>query len=82
MIQLSDEQLQSIRGATGTPATVVDPRTQETFVVLQLDDYHRLLNRDDSPLTPSERQNLWWHNLVREGREDEWSEYDDPPETT
>jgi hypothetical protein len=61
MIELTTEQLQGLEHAQETPPRVIDPRTQQTFVLLPLEDYQRLIDDeeyDDSPWTDEEKDLL------------------------
>ena len=60
MIELTEQQVQALEQPGATPPRVVNPRTQETFVLLRLDEYERLKQDeyDDSPWTSEERHAL------------------------
>jgi hypothetical protein len=61
MIQLTTEQLQALDRPQEPPPRVIDPRTQQTFVLLPLEDYQRLVDddvHDGSPWTDEERDML------------------------
>ncbi len=60
MIVLTETQSQSLRLPGATPARAVDPGTQETFVVLRLEEYERLTGEayDASPWTDEERDQM------------------------
>jgi hypothetical protein len=81
MIELTEQQLQSLDHPGVTPPRIVNPRTKETFVLLRLDEYERLKQDeyDDSPWTREELQVLAWEAGKPMGRED-MDEYDDPLE--
>src|SRR5262249_25167571 len=57
---------------------VRNPRTQEMFVLLRVDEYERLKEDeyDDTPWTREELQALAWEVAERT----DWEEYDDAPE--
>jgi hypothetical protein len=77
MIVLTEEQMGAMEAADAGPSRVVNPRTNETFVLLRLDEYERLKEEyDDSPWTREELQALAWDRVKQEG----WDEYDDLPE--
>jgi hypothetical protein len=78
MIELTEQQAQALKSAESIPARVVDPLTQETFVLLRADEYERLkeYEYDDSPWTREELQALAWERVKHE----DWDEYDDLPE--
>jgi hypothetical protein len=61
MIELTEEQARAVATAETTPPRVVNPQTQETFVLLSLSEYERLArpdDYDDSPWTKEERDQL------------------------
>ena len=62
MIELTERQVQMLAHAEATPARVVNPRTQETFVLLPVDEYERLKEEeyDDSLWTREELEALAW----------------------
>jgi hypothetical protein len=78
MIELTEQQLQALDKPNVTPPRVVNPRTNETFVLLRLDEYERLKGAeyDDSPWTREELQALAWERVKHEDSD----EYDDLPE--
>lgn len=78
MIELTEQQAEALELPNATPRRVVNPRTQETFVLLREDEYARLTgyDYDDSPWTREELQALAWERVKNE----DWSEYDDLPE--
>ena len=78
MIELTDHQAEALENREATPPRVVNPRTNETFVLLRLDEYQRLREGeyDDSPWTREELQALAWEAGERTG----WEEYDGGPE--
>ena len=77
MIELTEEQAQALEHSAA-PARVVNPRTQETFVLLRIDESKRLKDEeyDDSPWTREELEALAWERVKNE----DWGEYDDLPE--
>ena len=81
MIELTEQQVQSLDNPGVTPPRIVNPRTKETFVLLRLDEYERLKQDeyDDSPWTREELQVLAWEAGKSMGWED-MDEYDDPLE--
>ena len=81
MIELTQQQATELEHPQGTPPRVVNPRTNETFVLLRADEYERLKEDqyDDSPWTSEERHALAWEAGKRAGWED-MDEYDDLPE--
>ena len=60
MIELTEPQVQAVEQPAAKPVRVVNPRTQETFVLLRLEEYERLSrgDYDDSPWTDEERDLL------------------------
>jgi len=81
MIELTDQQLESLKSPVTTPPQVVNPRTKETFVLLSVAEYQRLTvdDYDDSPWTREELHTLAWQAGKHAGWEDA-DEYDDKPE--
>ena len=81
MIELTEQQLQALENPEATPPRVVNPRTQETFVLLRVDEYKRLKEEeyDDSPWTRDELQALAWEVGEHAGWDD-MDEYDQLPE--
>ncbi len=80
MIELTDQQVQALENLEGTPPRLVNPRTNETFVLLRVDEYKRLTeDYDDSPWTREELEALAWESGKHIGWED-MDEYDDAPE--
>ena len=78
MIELTEQQVQALEHPETTPPRVVNPRTKETFVLLRIEEYKRLMEEeyDDSPWTREELQALAWERLKHE----DWDEYDNLPE--
>lgn len=70
MIELTDQQAESLELPDTAPPRVLNPRTRETVVLFRADEY------DDSPWTREELQALAWERV----NHDDWSEYDDLPE--
>jgi len=81
MIELTDQQIQSLETPDCTPPRVVNPRTKETFVLLRADEYERLKEDeyDASPWTREELLALAWEAGKSIGWED-MDEYDEIPE--
>ena len=81
MIERTEQQMQALANSGATPPRVVNPRTQETFVLLRVDEYERLKEDeyDDGPWTREELQALAWEAGKHAGWED-MDEYDDAPE--
>ena len=82
MIQLTEEQVQAVAASGETPPTLVDPKTQTTYVLIRKELYEQLTGEeyDDSPWTAEERDALAWEAGKHAGWED-MDEYDDLPET-
>lgn len=74
MIELTEQQVRALEDPEVTPPRVVNPWTNETFVVLRLDEYERGSGQkyDDSPWTKKELQTLAWEAAERTS----WDEYD------
>jgi hypothetical protein len=81
MIELTEQQVDALEHTEGTPLCLMNPRTQETYVLLPVDQYERLREDeyDDTPWTKEELQALAWEAGKRVGWED-MDEYDDTPE--
>jgi len=69
MIELTEQQIQALANPQADPPRVVNPRTQETFVLLRVEEYERLKDEeyDDSPWTREELEALAWER-VKQGR--------------
>jgi hypothetical protein len=78
MIELTEQQVTALYAADGDPPRVVNPRTNETFVLLRADEYERLKEHgyDDSPWTRDELEAVAWQTVDPT----EWEEYDDAAE--
>ena len=78
MIKLTEQQMHELENPEATPPRVVNPRTNETFILLPVGEYERLKQHeyDDSPWAREELQALAWEAGERTG----WDEYDDAPE--
>jgi PHD/YefM family antitoxin component YafN of YafNO toxin-antitoxin module len=81
MIELTEQQLQSLEGSPSTPPRLVNPHTNETFVLLRVEEYERLKEEeyDDTPLTSEELSRLAWEAGKSIGWDD-MDEYDDVSE--
>lgn len=55
-IELTVEQSRALATGNGSPLFVIDPQTQQSYRLVQADEYEKLLshNYDDSPWTSSE----------------------------
>jgi len=78
MIKLTEQQVQALEQLDVLPPRVVNPRNNDTFVLLRVDEYERLKDEgyDDSPWTREELQALAWERVQHE----DCDEYDDLPE--
>jgi len=81
MIELTAQQVKELESPNTSPPRVVNPRTNETFVLLPLEEYKQLKEEqyDDSPWTREELQSLAWEAGMSAGWE-EMDEYDDASE--
>ena len=79
MIELTDQQSTALEQNEDQPLQVVNPRTQERFVLLRTVEYERLKDEyDDSPWTRDEIEALAWDSISRDG--EDFEEYDCIPE--
>lgn len=73
MMELTEQQARLEEDLKAKPMTVVNPRTKETFVLLRIEDYERLMEEyDDSPWFREALQALAWERIKHE----DWDEYD------
>ena len=81
MIELTEQQVQELQKVAVVPPRVANPKTRETFVLLPVEEYERLMDieYDDSPWTSEERMALAWEAGKHAGWED-MDEYDDIPD--
>ena len=81
MIELTERQAEALEHPDATPPRMVNPRTQETFVLLSVDEYKRLKDEvyDDNPWTREELSSLAWV-AGKEAGWDDMDEYDELPE--
>jgi hypothetical protein len=77
MIELTEQQAQALENPGVMPPRIVNPRTNEAFVLLRIEEYERLKEEsyDDSPWTREELQALAWERVKNE----DWEEYNGPP---
>jgi hypothetical protein len=75
MIKLTDDQLDELKTPEVSPPRVVNPRTNETFILLPIEEYERLKAEeyDDSPWTRKELEAAAWEVSERS----DWDEFDD-----
>jgi len=73
MIELTEQQLEAMEAQETTPPRLVNPRTQEAFILLRVAEYERLrgVEYDDSPWTREELQAQAWETGERGGWEGE-----------
>ena len=81
MIKLTEQRMHELEAPAVVPPRIVNPRTNETFVLLRMDEYQRLKEDeyDDSSWTSEERHALAWEAGKHAGWE-EMDEYDDVAE--
>ena len=81
MIELTQEQVHAVGKSAASPPRVVNPQTQEMFVLVPLAEYERLREGeyDDSPWTDEEMELLAWEAGKQAGWED-MDDYDHYPE--
>jgi alpha-D-ribose 1-methylphosphonate 5-phosphate C-P lyase len=81
MIELTQQQVDALENAEGTPLRLMNPRTTETYVLLPVAEYERVKQDeyDDAPWTREELQALAWETIERSGWEDV-DQYDDASE--
>ena len=75
MIELTEQQADAVAHTADVPPKLVNPKTQETVVLLRADEYARLKQAeyDDSPWTRDELHALAWEA----GKSADWEEMDD-----
>jgi len=56
MIELTEAQVQELSKPHSSPPQLLNPRTNEAFVLLRIDEYKQLTEYDDSPWTREELQ--------------------------
>jgi hypothetical protein len=63
MIELTEQQAQALEHPDDTPPQVMNLQTKETFVLLRVEEYKRLKDKeyDDSPRTREEIEALAWN---------------------
>jgi hypothetical protein len=54
MIELTPQQAQTLQNAAETPPRVLDPLTQQAYVLVRADEYERLTDFESSPWTDEE----------------------------
>lgn len=81
MIELTDQQVEALANSATTPPRLVNPWTKDTFILLRVDEYERLIEDeyDASPWTSEERHALAWEAGKHAGWED-MDEYDSIPD--
>ena len=65
MIKLTEQQIEALEKPQADPPRVVNPRTNETFVLLRVEEYERPKEDeyDDSPWTREELEALAWEGV-------------------
>jgi len=78
MIELTEQQLNELAIPRAIPTRVVNPKTNETFILLPVGEYERLKEQqyDDSSWQRDELQAMAWEVAERT----DWDEYDDASE--
>jgi PHD/YefM family antitoxin component YafN of YafNO toxin-antitoxin module len=81
VIELTEQQMQAMENTKADPVRILNPRTNETIVLLHADEYRRLKDDeyDDTPWTRQELEALAWEAGKRAGWDD-MDEYDAIPE--
>jgi hypothetical protein len=81
MIELTSQQLDELDRSEDSPPQVLNPRTQERFVLVRTDDYAKLkeTDYDDSPWTREEMAAMAWHVGRSHGWEED-TDYDHIPD--
>ena len=79
MINLTEDQVRALSEPHANPPRLVNPRTNEAFVLLSVDEYKRLTEEayDDKPWTREELDAMAWATAERagwEGEDDDASE--------
>ncbi len=76
MIELTQQQLDELNVSATSPPRVVNPRTNESFVLLHEDEYQRMLAEyDDSPWTREEIQAVAWNAIGANDDANDWEEF-------
>jgi hypothetical protein len=57
-IELTEQRMQSLETSPAIPPRLINPRTQQRFVLLPEDEYERLSHYDADPWTDEERDLL------------------------
>jgi hypothetical protein len=75
MIQLTDQQISDLEKPEVTPPRMVNPHTNETYILLPIREYQRLKDHeyDDSQWTREELEAAAW----AVGEQTGWDEYND-----
>ena len=65
MIELTEQQSQALEQQDAAPPRIVNPRTNETYVLLRVDEYKQLKDDeyDDSPWTREELEARAWETI-------------------
>lgn len=78
MIELTEQQVQALEQPEVFPARLVNPKTQQRFVLLSEEEYERLLGNDAGPWTDEERDLLRAEAVETLGWEGMEAYQDDP----
>ena len=82
MLELTEQQWQSLEVPDDAPARLVNPLTQEKFVVVREAEYERLTDDgydyDDTGFTEEDRNALAWEIISRQP--ENMDEYDSIPD--
>ena len=83
MFELTALQIEALANPDGVPPRAVNPASGETYVLVPLAEYERLVDDgydcDDTGWTREEREARMWNVGVATGWDDV-DEYDDPPD--
>ncbi len=80
-IELTEDQMQALSQPHPNPPQLVDPHTNEAFVLLHVNQYKKLTEElyDDRPWTREELQSVAWQTAERSRLADD--DDGDAPET-
>jgi hypothetical protein len=81
MIELTEQQVHALEHPEVRPPRVLNPKTQQTFVLLPMEEYRRLTEYDANPWTDEEMELLAWEPGARAGWEDmdDYDRYEKKP---
>jgi len=69
MIELTEQQVLELSKPHSNPPQLLNPRTNEAFVLLRIDEYKQLTEYDDTPWTREELQAMAAATAERAGWE-------------